>query len=206
MQVQAQGKRITGPRFGVDVSGLVWQYVVPARKSVGVNFDFEVKPNIYPVVEAGLLTTDRKKATHRYLSKGYYAKLGFDHNFLKPQPTTRYDMLYGGFRAGASRFSHHAEEVTIHNDYWGNQIAELNSKNLNAFWIEAVAGVKTEVFKNLFFCWSVRGQLMLNKSKDPRMSPWLIPGYGRASKSTSLFVTYTISYRLPLFRVPSRIQ
>ena len=201
---QSQEKRIVGPRLGVDVSGFAWQYFVPSRRNIGVTADLEVNPKYYAVVEAGRLETDRKEETHHYISTGYYGKIGFDRNFLEPQPQSRYDILYAGFRLGGSSLSHQADKIVISDDYWGTYKGSIPSHTVNAFWAEAVGGIKTEVFKNIFMGWSVRGQLMLYRQKNTPMKPWLIPGYGKAGASTSIFITYTISYRIPLFRVAGK--
>jgi hypothetical protein len=111
-----------------------------------------------------------------------------------------YDMLYGGFRGGWANYTHNAKNITISSNYWGDVSQNLASNTIQALWLEAVLGVKTEVLKNIFFGWSLRGQLKVNHAEDNRMRGWLIPGYGKASKKTSLFVTYTISYRIPLMR------
>ena len=200
VKVQGQETRITGPRFGVDASGLAWHFVVPDRKSIGISADIEVKPRFYPVLEGGIMETNRKQATHDYHSKGFYIKMGFDHNFLEPKRPMLYDMLYGGFRGGWANYTHYAENITISSNYWGDVSQNLASNTIQALWLEAVLGVKTEVLNNIFFGWSLSGQLKVNHAEDNRMTGWLIPGYGKASKRTSLFVTYTISYRIPLMR------
>ncbi|MFP4620883.1 MAG: DUF6048 family protein [Bacteroidales bacterium] len=200
-EASTQEKRIKGPRIGVDVSGFAWQYFVPSRKNIGITGDFEINPKYYAVAEAGRLETDRKEATHHYLSNGYYGKIGFDRNFLEPQPLSRYDMLYAGFRLGGSTLSHQADNIVISDDYWGNYEESIPSHNNRAFWAEAAAGIKAEVFKNIFMGWSIRGQLMLFRQKNTPMKPWLIPGYGKAGENTSIFITYTLSYRIPLLRI-----
>ena len=201
----AQEKRVRGLRLGVDVSGFAWQYFVPSIKHIGITADFEINPKLYPVAELGRLETNRKEETHHYQSSGYYGKIGFDRNFLAPQPNSRYDMLYAGFRLGGSTLSHQANNIVISDDYWGDYTASIASHNMKSFWAEAVAGVKTEVFKNIFMGWSVRGQLMLFRKNNAEMKPWLIPGYGKGGSDTSIFITYTLSYRIPLFRFsPSR--
>ncbi|MCF8335699.1 MAG: DUF6048 family protein [Bacteroidales bacterium] len=199
---KTQKKRIKGLRLGVDVSGFPVQYFVPARQNIGITADFEINPGLYTVAEAGRLETDRKEETHHYISNGYYGKIGFDYDFLKPQPNTRYDMLFGGFRFGGSSFNHQADDIIISDDYWGEYTERIPPNTIKAFWAEAVAGIKTEVFKHFFMGWSVRGQLMLYRQKDAGMQPWLIPGYGKAESNTSIFITYTLSYRIPLLRVP----
>ncbi|MBS3770462.1 MAG: hypothetical protein KGY70_07340 [Bacteroidales bacterium] len=200
-EARTQEEKIKGPRIGVDVSGFAWQYFVPSRKNIGITGDFEINPKYYATAEAGRLETDRKEATHHYLSNGYYGKIGFDRNFLEPQPLSRYDMLYAGFRLGGATLSHQAESIVLSNEYWGDYTESIPSHRINSFWAEVVGGIKTEVFKNFFMGWSIRGQLMLFRQKGTEMKPWLIPGYGSPESNTSIFITYSLSYRIPLLRI-----
>ena len=203
-QSQAQQKRITGPRLGIDVSGLVWQYVQPGRLSVAASVDYEIMPAIYAAGEMGRLQINRDQDIFHYQSTGYFGKIGADYNFLQHQfsETTRYDMIYGGLRFGAARYSHRADDITIQDDYWGSSPgSNIPEHTMWAYWSELVAGLRVEALKNLFLGWSIRAQLMISRDRDPRMSTWMIPGYGEAQQSTSLSFTYSISYRIPLVRV-----
>ena len=205
-QSQAQQQRIRGPRLGVDVSGLAWHYAEPGQLSVAVSMDMEVMPAIYAAVEAGRLRVNREQQIFRYQAQGYYAKIGADYNFMqqKLSGATRYDMIYGGLRFGAASFSHHADRVNIENGYWGTYPGEsLSEYTMQAYWTELVAGIRVEALKNIFLGWSIRGQLMLSNDKDPRMNSWMIPGFGKNTGSTSLSFTYSIAYRIPLYRVPA---
>jgi len=201
-----QQKRIKGPRLGVDVSGVVWQYMQPDQLSLAGWADYEIMPALYAIAEGGRLKVNRAQDRFTYQSTGYYGKIGADYNFLqqKLEALAQYDMIYGGLRFGGARFSHQAQNITLQNEYWGNyQIDPLPEYSMQAFWTELVAGIRVEVLKNLFLGWSVRGQVMLSKKKDPRMDTWKIPGFGNPRNGTSLSFTYSISYRIPLIKVPA---
>mgnify|MGYP000008087319 CR=1 FL=1 len=203
----AQEKRIRGLRLGVDVSGLVWQYVEPQSFSVAISADYEIMPAIYMAAEAGRLKVDRNKSNFNYTAEGYYARLGADYNFIQNDvdPTAKYDMLYGGIRFSGARYSHQAENITFQNDYWGDyQSGSMPRSNMGAYWVELVAGLRVEALKNFFIGWSVRGQFMLSRDNDKRIETWMIPGYGKADQNTGLSFTYSLSYRIPLTRVPEQ--
>lgn len=206
-QQTSQRQRIHGPRLGVDVSGLVWQYVQPDHLSVSVYGDYEIMPAIFSVAEIGRLQVNRNEPTFDYTSKGYFGKIGADYNFLhnKLDPVAQYDMIYGGLRIGAARYKHQASNIMIQNDYWGNyQRGDFSSRTMHAYWMELVAGIRVEALKNFFLGWSIRGQIMLSREKDRRLDTWMIPGFGKAENNTGLSFTYTFSYRIPLTRVPAQ--
>jgi len=207
IEANAQQQRIRGPRFGFDVSGLVWQYVEPDHLSLSAWVDYEVMPALYATAEAGRLEVNRNRDIFDYSSSGYYAKIGADYNFLQKKLTSvsRYDMIYGGLRFAGAQYSHQASDVVVQDDFWGNHTVPGRPQyTMNAAWTELVAGLRVEALKNLFLGWSVRAQLMLYQQKDSQLDTWMVPGFGKAQQSTSLSFTYSISYRIPLTRVPSR--
>jgi len=202
----AQQQRIRGPRFGFDVSGLVWQFVEPGQLALSAWADFEVMPAIYAAAEIGRLEVERNQDLFDYSSSGYYAKIGADYNFLQQRLTSvaEYDMIYGGLRFAGAQYSHQASDVMIQDDFWGNYTIQGRPKyTMNAYWTELVAGLRVEALKNLFLGWSIRAQLMLYKQKDSQLDTRMIPGFGKGEQNTSLSFTYSISYRIPLTRMPS---
>ncbi len=200
----AQEKRIKGPRLGFDVSGVVSHYLNPERLSLSAYADYEIMPAIYANVELGRMKINRKQPSFDYKANGYFAKIGADYNFLqyKLAPVAQYDMIYGGLRFCAARYTHQASQISLSSDYWGNHRGEDISKyTMQAYWAELVAGIRVEALKNFFLGWSIRGQVKLFSEEDPRMKTLRIPGYGKASRSSGLSFTYTISYRIPLTKV-----
>lgn len=200
-------QRIRGPRLGLDVSGIVWHFAEPDQLSVSVYGDYEIMPAIFTVAEIGRLQVNRKNPSLNYSSKGYFGKIGADYNFLhnKLEPVAQYDMIYGGLRLAGAHYSHRAKNITIQNDYWGDyQPHNPSSVAMQAYWLELVGGIRVEALRNFFLGWSLRGQLLLSQEKDKRLDTWMIPGYGQAENNTSLYFTYTFSYRIPLSRVPAQ--
>jgi hypothetical protein len=198
--------RIIGPRIGFDLSRLTLYYFEPERTAYEISFDYEIKRNYYPTVEFGLQDIKLEEPHYNYFSEGYYLKLGMDYNFQKNTAIDQYEMVFFGFRYGFSKQGHSAESIIIADDYWGDFYAEsIPVSTFYGHWIELSAGVKAELFKNLFVGWSFRGRLLLFKSKHPSIEPYYIHGFGRGNKRVSLGFTYSIYYRLPLIKSKPKI-
>jgi hypothetical protein len=181
--------------------------VEPDQLALAAWADYEVMPAIYATAEIGRLEVERNQDIFDYSSSGYYAKIGADYNFLQQKLSSiaQYDMIYGGLRFAGAQYAHQANNVVIQDDFWGSYPGQGRPEyTMNAVWTELVAGLRVEALKNLFLGWSIRAQLMLHKQKDSQLDTWMIPGFGKAKQSTSLSATYSISYRIPLTRVPSK--
>ena len=63
-------------------------------------------------------------------------------------------------------------------------------------WLEAVMGLRANVYKDFYLGLNVRYRTRLNMSKNEYSEPYYIPGYG-LGKSTSIGITYSIIYKLP---------
>jgi hypothetical protein len=192
--------RIYGPRIGLDVARFVHYFTDPAEKGAGLSLDFEICPNLFPVFEAGYSSMSDAIDQARYASGGSYARLGFDYNVLPLKDRSVHHSITAGLRYAGSLFSHSAENITIPGDYWGDLVIDSYENSLKGHWLELVGGVQAEVLPNLFLGWSVRYKILLNPGMDPRVTPLLIPGYGRGTEERGFGITYSIAYKIPLVK------
>lgn len=185
-------------KFGLDMSSLVISAYDSDRTSFGFSLDFEIKEKIFTVFEAGFENTKVKNNRLEYGSNGNYFKLGCDYNFFKNKYPGDNEILFIGFRYAFGLLNHKADKYIIYDNYWGNYESSFPSSSLNVHWFEIVAGLKTEVFENLYIGWDVRAKVKMFTNDDASMmDPWLISGYGKGSKKMNFGFTYSIFYGIP---------
>jgi hypothetical protein len=195
----AQEERIKGLRLGYDISRLALYYLESERTAFEVSADYEIKRNFYITLEGGMQKYRLVDTLYNYNSDGYYTRLGLDYNILKNRADNQYEMVFGGVRYGYSRLNHTADNIIIGANYWGDEdITELESSTIQAHWIEATAGVRAELFKNVFIGWSFRWRVMIYQSRVPVMKPIYIPGYGKGDKKSLIGFNYYVYVRIPL--------
>ena len=102
-----------------------------------------------------------------------------------------------GFRYCDSRYERAIDNLIIEDDFWGDYTFDIPSMDINASWIEGVIGLKTEIFKNLFFGWTIRCEILVSNKNDPVMDLLYIPGYGKKNTMIGGGFTYSILYRFP---------
>lgn len=192
--------RTYGPRIGLDLARFIYYFTEPAEIGAEISGDFEIYKNFYPVLELGYSTMSENTDLFDYSSGGSYGRVGLDYNVLPVKDRSVHHVFTVGARYGVSLFSHRTENMYIENQYWGDLILESYESTLRGHWIELVGGLKVEVVSNLFLGWSVRYKLLLNKNMDQKVTPQLIPGYGNGSNNRGFGFSYSIFYKIPLFK------
>ena len=192
--------RTYGPRFGIDLARFVFILADPSEMGAEASVDFEIYRNLYPVFEIGYNSISESEELFNYSASGIYARAGFDYNLLSGKDRSQHHSFTAGARYGVSVFSHSAEDILILNGYWGDFEYDSYEKELKGHWVELVAGVKAELMPNFFIGWSLRYKILLNPDMDPLVKPQLVPGFGTGGKDSSFGITYSVFYKIPLFK------
>lgn len=195
-----------GLRIGGDVSKLIRSFLDDNYKGFEIMADFRYSNRMYIAGEIGI---EEKESVNDYLNvttKGTYFKGGIDYN-LYQNWLDMDNMIYTGFRLGASSFSHTLNTFKVYstNQYWTPQFTSETSQDFNgltAVWLEIIIGIKAEIFKNLYI--GLNAQLKgLVTEKDPvNFENIYIPGFNKTYDSSGIGTgySYSISYRIPLYK------
>ncbi|MGD0710001.1 MAG: DUF6048 family protein [Bacteroidales bacterium] len=199
--------RTVDARIGFDVSKLALFYLQPERKTFEGSLDMELFPNAYPIVELGVNTIRLHEDTlFNYYSSGYYGRLGVDYNLISPKSTNDKDMFMGGIRFGYAFYTDHADSIKIKDNYWGDFHGSLPPTAMNAEWIELLAGLRAEVFKNFYLGCSLRWRILLSKTKEDPTEPYWIPGYGKGTVKSCFGFNYSIYYAIPVYKRQFKVK
>lgn len=195
-----------GLRLGADIGKLIRSSVDDDYSGFEISGDFRLKKKLYIAGEIGI---EEKKDVTNYLditTKGTYLKAGIDYNMYQNWLDMD-NMIYSGFRVGASSFSHTLNSYQTYNtsQYWqtqfsSNQPQEFN--DLTAIWVELVLGIKAELFNNLYMGINVQLKGLVSQTEPTNFTNIYIPGFNKTFDSTKIGVGYgyTISYRIPLYK------
>lgn len=188
-------------RFGCDLTRFAVGEFQSGRKAIEFSWDTEVKSDLFYTVELGLESTTKDNNSIRYKSDGFYGRLGFDHNILKRDQVKKRDIVYIGLRYGFYRITQQTDWYMIPGSHQGDTITgSFSSKSLNGHWLEAVFGVKVELFKNFYLGASLRPRFLLFSKKDINY-PCYMPGFGNGANKSSFGITYSAYYQVPFMKV-----
>lgn len=189
--------RMDGIRLGADMTRPFQStWIKGDRMGMEFSAEMELRPNLYPVAEAGWEKYTLDQDFVSYNSSGPYVRFGINYNLLSAATKEEKDILYLGFRYGVSFAKQEVSSYMIDN-YWGPVTGSFPSQNYQSQWVELVFGLTGEIFKNFYLGWSLRGKFNVAQ-KDFDLPPaFFNPGYGKAENNMNFDFTYSMFYTLP---------
>lgn len=209
-----------GIRIGADLHRLSRSFYEDGFTGFEVVADYRLSKKMYAAGEIGNVNFTQDDPQVNYTTKGSYVKIGFDYNAYDNWLDME-NMLYIGVRYGFSSFSQNLNSYKIYqnsnvvpatapatsSNYFDEVTVNPNQKysSLTAQWVEFVAGIKAEIFHNIFLGFSVRLNSLIS-DKKPVASNYnfdnlYIPGFNRTYDGTfGVGFNYTLSYFVPLYK------
>lgn len=204
-------KQKYGLRLGGDLSKLARSFIDDTYKGFEIVGDYRFTNKLYL---AGELGVEERMLTNDYLdvtTSGSYFKAGVDYN-LYANWLDMENMIYAGFRIGASTFKQTLNSYTIYNtnQYWQAPFKVDQSQQFNgltALWTELIIGIKAETLNNLYIGLNVQLKGRLTDKKPGDFENLYIPGFNRTYDSGrfGMGYSYTISYLIPIFKKDKKI-
>ena len=195
----AQQPLFQGVMVGVDVYGFLNQALGSDARSTEASIEANLLNRFFPVVEFGygsIDTTDDETDIH-YQTSAPFFRLGVNYNVFYKKPELP-GCLTVGLRYGFSSFKYDVQAPDLTDPNWGHTQVPVSYTGVksNVGWLEAVVGLRANVYKDFHLGLNLRYRSRLNMSQNEHSEPYYIPGYGRG-KSTSIGITYSIIYKLP---------
>nr|WP_299341145.1 DUF6048 family protein [Allomuricauda sp.] len=214
-QDSVEYKQQYGIRFGVDLSRIVLSFVDEDYTGLELVGDYRLTEKLYLAAELGNEEKTQDEdlsgtSIYDYTTSGSYIKLGLDVNTYENWFGMDNLITIGG-RYSFSTFSQTLNDYRIFDrsrffnpdDFLvGSGEVPEEFSGRSASWLEFVAGVKAELFANIYLGLSVRiGFLITNDESDRFPNLW-IPGFNRVTDGSNFGVgyNYSISYFLPLYK------
>lgn len=194
-----------GIRAGIDLYKPVRSLIDSDYSGFEIMGDIRVYKRFYVAVELG----NEQKTTYddNITSKGSgtYFKSGFDYNAHTNWGDLN-NMIFGGLRYGISTFSQEllAYSIAMSDPVFGedNRLVNREFSGLSAHWVEAVAGVKTEILNNLYLSITLQLKWRIGEKQPENFENLFIPGFGRTYENSKFGseIRYGISYLIPVFK------
>jgi hypothetical protein len=185
-------------RVGFDVSAMARSFLAPEVRVLEVSSDLEWRENWFAAIEGGMVDIDMERSTHSYEAGGWFLRFGADYNFLHKKDAIHQDLVIASVRYGMGRLTHMAPLIVVSDPYWGDYSTSMESGRHLGHWLEFGGGLKTRIGRNFFMGWSVRTRFLITQSRESLITPYMLPGYGRSGKNTTVMLHYSLYYRIPL--------
>ncbi|MFY8009592.1 MAG: DUF6048 family protein [Flavobacterium sp.] len=194
-----------GLRVGVDLFKLTRSFYEKDYRGIELVGDYRLTRKHYLAVELGNENKTVDDDQVNFTTKGSYLKVGFDYNSYQNWLDME-NIISVGLRYGVSSFSQRLNSYEIYNpnQYFGENpvvIAGDEYSGLSAQWIEVVAGMKAEVFNNVFVGFSFRLNRLVNQKLPNNFDNLYIPGFNRTYNGDfGVGFNYTVSYFIPIYK------
>lgn len=195
-----------GIRIGADISKLVRSFLDDDYEGFEINVDYRLTNRLY---FAGELGTEEKITSNDFINttaKGEYFKAGVDYNMYQNWLGME-NMIYSGFRVGASTFSQTLNSFSTFNtnQYWNEDTLASPGQEfdgLTAIWVELIIGIKAEVLNNLYLGLNFQIKGMFSQDEPTNLENLYVPGFNKTYDSGRIGsgIGYSISYNIPIYK------
>lgn len=201
-------KQKYGLRLGADISKLGRTFFDDNYTGFEIMGDYRLTKKIYLAGEIGNEERTIENEVLSNTTKGSYFKGGIDLNFYKNWLDME-NMIYVGFRAGASTFSQTLNSYRIYDvnhQYWNDDLFSVEEgeefKGLTAIWAEIQIGIKAEMFNNFYAGLNVQLKGLVTETAPDNYENLYIPGFNRTYDSGRFGVGFgfNLSYLVPIFK------
>lgn len=194
-----------GIRIGADLYRAGRSAFDSRYKGFELVADYRLTRRFWLAAELGNESVDSDEEQLDFTTRGSYLKAGFDYNCYENWLDME-NVISIGLRYGFSTFSHTLRNYEIYNPnpYFGEAAPVAVNREfdaLNASWLEVVAGVKVEVFDNIFVGFSARLNYLISDKKPDNFDNLYIPGFNRTYESKfGVGLNYTLTYFIPIYK------
>lgn len=200
-------KQKYGLRLGADLSKIARTFLDDNYTGFEVMGDYRLTKKIYLAGEIGNEERTIENEVLSNTTKGSYFKGGVDLNFYKNWLDME-NMIYVGFRGGASTFSqtlNNYDIYNVNNQYWNQQFSVEDGtefSGLSAVWVEVLIGIKAQLFNNLYAGINVQLKGLITETAPDAYENLYIPGFNRTYDSGRIGggFGFNISYLIPIFK------
>jgi hypothetical protein len=192
-------------KAGIEISGPVIYLTDENNLSVEGFVSYDRNEKMTFVLEGGYVKYKYSQYNYDYRTKGSFARAGVDFNLLKSDISKGKYWAGLGLRYGVSTFNSETPSFQ-HENYWGTTTSSIPSRTSWGHFVEVAPGIKTEVFKNLSFGWTIRLRLLISAGTGKDLRPIYFPGFGRGGKSTSAGISYFMILNIPYKTISVKIK
>ena len=200
-----------GIRLGADLFKLTRSFYDKNYQGIEVVGDYRLTRKHFIAAEMG----NEKKTVDddqlNFTTNGSYIKVGFNYNAYENWLNME-NQIYVGLRYGFSTFSQTLNSYSVYNtdQYFAENNVTLSDEKfsgLSAQWLEVVAGMKAEVFHNVFIGFSFSVNRLLSQKQPDNFENLYIPGFNRTYNGDfGVGFNYTVSYFIPLYKATVKLK
>ena len=200
-----------GLRVGVDLQNIVTSFTNSNFQGIEFNADYRLSHKYFLAAEFGNQEKTSNEISVSTTGKGSYIKAGIDVNVHKNLQGLR-NLIFVGLRYGFATYSQELNSFSIATteNFFGVDTRNegRREEGLSAHWLEVIAGLKAEVFNNVYVGFSVSIQRKIAEQEPDGFGSLFIPGFGTTNDFGEFNAGYRffVSYYIPLYKRNKKIK
>jgi hypothetical protein len=193
-----------GLNIGLDLSRIGQSFWDTDYQGLEISADYRYNENLYIAGELGNETSTFNEENIINETDGSYIKLGVNYNVYDNWIGMQ-NLIYVGIRYGFASYSQNLQSYRIYttDDYFHSDIrdVDVSFSNLTASWIELQAGIRVNVFDNVYLGAHVQLKNMVSVSEINNFDNLYVPGFRKTFDNSSIGAGwgYSISYLIPIY-------
>ena len=195
-------------RFGLDLYRIGLTQFSNDYSGIELVGDFKIRKKIYLAVEVGREETTKQSEQVNFTTDGAYYKLGFDYNMYENLSGLD-NQIHLGLRFATSNYYNILNKYTLldRTPFWPNSANEITNgfatgkrDDINAQWLEFVAGFKVQILKNIYLGLSIRLNRLVKDTVLENFDNIYIPGFNQKTDENKFGAgfNYSLTYKIPL--------
>ncbi len=194
-------------RLGLSLNNIVETVLEDQSTYYGFQIDVPVRQFMFSVdygrmdISRNNQQTEQPSRNFTYSSQGSFFRAGVDVNLLKDKATDSNDafgdIIFFGLKYARSRLDDQLSFQTAGDSIYEATPLQQSNDKLRAWWLEMNAGVKVEIFKNIFLGYTLRYKFFRRFSDKTSLTPYEVPGFGKGEQENAFGYDYYIFYRIP---------
>ncbi len=154
------------------------------------------KKNGIMYLEAGAGAGKVQNTLLDYTTSGFFMRWGLAQNIVYRASFLDIETASIGFRYGGAWCRNSDINYVTEDPVYGVQSGTQAANSMYRHWIEVSLGMKYGLTHRWFVGWTLRGAYKLNKPDVEKISPYIIPGFGRGDRTSSVNFNLYVSYLL----------
>lgn len=184
-------------RFMFDVGNFALNFAGLGRSDYEFSIDYQYRNNWYLVAEGGYAKGKIDFDNLKYNTNSTYFRIGADKSLLQPISNKDFDIVFFGFRYGASMGNRTEAYYVVPSQFGPNRDGTMEAQSFFVHWGEMTGGIRVEMWRGIYAGWNFRARFLLNsKTFENKLTPNYIAGYGNGDKSTSFGFNVYLGYAI----------
>lgn len=181
-------------RIGADLGTIVYNFAQENRTGYNFIADYALPKNVYLNLGTGFGKGNVDYDHLKYSTQSYFIRAGVDKSLLDQLSKNDFDIAFIGAAYGLGIGQRSAASYTVPTPFGPDISGTSPQQNFVVHWGELTAGIRVELWNNIFAGWNVRARFLLNTGVFDELAPNFIAGYGKADKATSFGFNFYLCY------------